>query len=156
MSDKSLEKIEADSSIDIDLDKDSWIYIYGSPDLQQARSMGYECEEPYLKERIKAEYRGFEVARASLVEKIDFPSKYALKQSLKWDNVYVAEYYLKGEVLTVDKYLGKYQLIKKPSQPWYILCKQFVRHPVVETVGGSILFSSFVLAIMFMVKHQPN
>ncbi len=147
MSDKSLKKVEPDSSIDIDLDKDTWLYIYGSPDLQQARSLGYECEQRYLKERIEAEYRGFEVADAYLIKKTDFPSKYALKQSLKWDNVYVGEYYSKGEVLTVDKYLGKYQLIKTPDRPWYIICRQFVAHPLFLTFGGSILLLSFILAI---------
>jgi hypothetical protein len=120
MNDKSLTELETDSLIDIDLDKDSWIYIYGSPDLQQARSLGYECEERYLKERIKAEYRGFEIANASLVKKIDFPSKHALKRSLKWNDVYIADYYLKGEVLAVDKYLGKYQLIKQLQAPRFI------------------------------------
>jgi hypothetical protein len=156
MNEKSLTKLETDSSIDIDLDKDSWIYIYGSPDLQQARSLGYECEERYLKERIKAEYRGFEIAKASLVKKIDFPSKHALKQSLKWNDIYISDYYLKGEVLTVDKYLGKYQLIKQPSQPWYILCKQFISHPFIQTFAGSILFSGFILTISFMIRHKPN
>ena len=41
------------SLVDLNLDKDTWIYTYGSANLQQVRSFGYDCQQQYLKERLK-------------------------------------------------------------------------------------------------------
>ena len=109
--------------ISIETDKDIWIYSNGSDRLRQARMLGYECENKYLKERIKAEYPGFKINTYSQAEKIDFPAQHAIDQSLKWDNAYVAKQYLDGEVIAVDNYLAKYQILKKVRQPLYVIIK---------------------------------
>jgi hypothetical protein len=102
--------------------KDTWIYTFGSAKLQQVRSFGYECEEPYLKERLKIEYPGFKINKGSIANKLDCPPMYAIK-SLKWHEAYIAKQYLEGEVIAIDNYLGKYQIIKKTAKPWYLIHK---------------------------------
>ncbi len=79
--------------IDLNLDKDTWIYTYGSPNLQQVRTFGYDCQQQYLKERLKAEYPGFEVNLGSEAKKLDFPPMYAIRESLKWSDAYIAKQY---------------------------------------------------------------
>jgi hypothetical protein len=112
----------------IDLDKDDWIALYGSSHLKMARTQGYECGELYLKERLRSEYPGFKINELSKATKLDLPPVYALKESLKWDNAYVAEQLTKGECLAVDNYLCKYQIIKRTYKPWYLFYKN-VKEP---------------------------
>ena len=98
--------------VQVETDKDIWIYNYGSDRLQQARTLDYECEAQYLQERLQFEYPGFKINTGSQAEKVDFPSQSAIKQSFQWDNAYVAKNYIDGEVIAIDRYLGKYQIIK--------------------------------------------
>jgi hypothetical protein len=57
----------------IETDKDTWIYTFGSQQLQYNRTLGYECQQKYLDERIKLEYPGFVIANAR-VKRVDYPS----------------------------------------------------------------------------------
>lgn len=98
--------------VQVETDKDIWIYNYGSDRLQQARTLDYECEAQYLQERLQFEYPGFKINTGSQAEKVDFPSQSAIKQSFQWDNAYVAKNYIDGEVIAIECYLGKYQIIK--------------------------------------------
>jgi hypothetical protein len=123
MNENSISRSTTDRLNTLDSDKDTWIYTYGSPKLQQVRSFGYECEEPYLQERLKVEYPGFKINKGSVAKKLDFPPMYAIKESLKWDEAYIAQQYLEGEVVTIDNYLGKYQIIKRTAKPWHLIYK---------------------------------
>lgn len=123
MNENSLDRSSTDNLLDLHIDKDTWIYTYGSSKLQQVRSFGYECDDRYLQERIKAEYPGFRINRASVAKKLDFPPLYAIKESLKWNDAYVAKQYSHGEVIAIDNYLGKYQIVKKTAKPWYLTYK---------------------------------
>ena len=103
----------------IETDKDTWIYTFGSQQLQYNRTLGYECQQKYLDERIKLEYPGFVIANAR-VKRVDYPTEYAVRQSLQYDNAYVGErIYPHGDFITIDDYLGKHQLIKPVRKPWY-------------------------------------
>lgn len=131
-----MERLENNISIDSDflvspvMDKDTWIYTHGSDRLQQARSFGYECEERYQQERLKADYSGFKINEYSLARKLDFPPYYAIKESLKWKNAYVAKQSIYGEVIVIDDFLGKHQLIKKTWKPWYLFYKNLLENDV--------------------------
>ena len=46
---------------------------------------------------------------------------YAIRESLKWSDAYIAKQYIKGEVIAIDRYLGKYQIIKRTAKPWYLI-----------------------------------
>ena len=130
------ESSDNSSSLVGDLEeKDSWIYLYGSPALQQALSLGYPCEDKYLQERIALEYPGFMryagTISADLFKKVDTPSPDAIAQVVYWDNAYVGKgipLRLRGndkfdirkqikanqqEVIVVPNYLGKYIIIKE-------------------------------------------
>lgn len=123
MNQREIEPFRDRNALDLDTDKDTWIYTYGSPNLQEIRSYGYECEEQYLKERLAAEYPGFKLNSGSSARKLDYPPLYAVRESLKWPNAYVSKQNLQGEVLAIDNYLGKYQIIKKTRKPWYLAYK---------------------------------
>jgi hypothetical protein len=145
MDDKSLQKPTVDDSADLTLDKDTWICIYGSLDLQQARSLGYECKERYLKERIESEYKGFKINHSSAAKKLDFPPKYAIKESFRWNDAYIAEHHIDGEVFAVDRYMGEYQIIKKVRKPWYISSKQWLLHDNL----GSIVTMTIIITLFY-------
>lgn len=123
----------------IELDKDDWIYLYGSSRLQVARTQGYECSELYLKERLKSEYPGFKINNGSKATRVDLPPVYAMQESLKWDDAYVAKQHNDGECIALDNYLGRYQIIKKTRKPWYLIYRD-IREPwfslLIGTVGG--------------------
>jgi hypothetical protein len=119
----SAELLATQNLVDFEIDKDTWIYTYGSHQLQEVRSFGYECEERYHQERLKTEYPGFKINHRSTSQKLDFPPLYAIQESLKWHNAYVAKQIIDGEVIAIDHYLGKYQIIKKTHKPWYLIYK---------------------------------
>jgi hypothetical protein len=112
----------------IDIDKDDWIYLYGSSRLQTARTQGYECKELYLKERLKSEYPGFKINERSKATRLDLPPVYAMKESLKWENAYIGNQIIDGECIAIDNYLGQYQIIKITRKPWYLFYKN-VKEP---------------------------
>jgi hypothetical protein len=139
MNENSLDRSPTENLLDLHLDKDTWIYTYGSPQLQQVRSFGYECQERYLQERLKAEYPGFKINTGSTANKLDFPPMYAIRESLKWNDAYIARQYNYGEVIAIDRYLGQYQIIKRTAKPWHSLYKNLTpNHPLVYGLLGSI------------------
>ena len=148
MHEKSLDQFKTESLTEIDLDKDAWIYTYGSPQLQQARSFGYECDEQYLKERLKFEYPGFKINLGSDVIKSDFPPIYAIRESLKWDDAYIAKHYLHGEVVAIDLYLDKYQIIKKTYKLWYLSCLNSYASDAAFNSMLLCIFISFMLCLI--------
>lgn len=120
----STELLDTQNLVDFEIDKDTWIYAYGSHQLQEVRSFGYECEERYQQERLKTEYPGFKINHRSTSQKLlDFPPLYAIQESLKWQNAYVAKQIIDGEVIAIDNYLGKYQIIKKTRKPLHLIYK---------------------------------
>jgi hypothetical protein len=146
MNESSLDRSPSKSLLDLHIDKDTWIYTYGSSKLQQVRSFGYECDDRYLQERLKADYPGFRINRASVAKKLDFPPLYAIKESLKWHDAYVAKQYSKGEVIAIDNYLGKYQIIKKTAKPWHLTYKNILTFD--ENDPKEIAFYAMLIIIM--------
>jgi hypothetical protein len=128
MQEISLDRSSTDDLVNLELDKDTWIYTYGSAKLQEVRSFGYECEERYLTERLKLEYAGFKINRRSSADKLDFPPLYAVRESLQWSGAYVAKQITDGEVIAIDRYLGKYQIIKKTHKPWYLVYRHLANY----------------------------
>lgn len=129
----------------IDIDKDDWIYLYRSSRLKTARIQGYECKELYLKERLKLEYPGFKINERSKATKLDLPPVYALEESSKWENSYVASQAFDGECIVLDDYLDSYQII---SKPWYLFYESdlFITSAVAIltcTISGAFLMILF-------------
>jgi hypothetical protein len=147
MNENSLDRssVENLGEIDLDLDKDTWIYTYGATQLQQVRSFGYDCEAQYLKERIKAEYPGFKLNTGSSAKKLDFPARYAIQESLKWNDAYIAKQYHHGEVIAIDNYLGKYQIVKKTVKPWHLTYKNLGNN---ESTIYSVLLGIFAALVI--------
>ncbi|NJR32158.1 MAG: hypothetical protein HC778_03990 [Chamaesiphon sp. CSU_1_12] len=146
MNENSLDRSRTENLLDLNIDKDTWIYTYGSSKLQQVRSFGYECDDRYLKERLKAEYPGFIINRGSVAKKLDFPPLYAIKESLKWNDAYVAKQYSQGEVITIDNYLGKYQITKKTAKPWYLRYKNIIT--IDENDPKEVAFYAMLITIV--------
>jgi hypothetical protein len=131
----------------IDLDKDDWIYLYGSSRLQAARIKGYECKELYFKERLNYDYPGFKINERSKAIKLDLPPVYAMKESLKWENAYVCNQVIDGECIAIDNYLGKYQIIKPTCKPWYLFYKN-IREP--WNLIWFVIFINVLLSIVYV------
>jgi hypothetical protein len=147
MNENSLDRSPTENLLDLHLDKDTWIYTYGSAQLQQVRSFGYDCDKRYLQERLKAEYPGFIINTGSGANKLDFPPMYAIRESLKWTDAYIAKQYTHGEVIAIlqgrgsanDNYLGYYQIVKQTTKPWYLLYKNInPNHPLVYCILAAV------------------
>ena len=149
----STELSETQNLVDFEIDKDTWIYTYGSHQLQEVRSFGYECEERYQQERLKIEYPGFKINHRSTSQQLDFPPLYAIQESLKWQNAYVAKQIIDGEVIAINNYLGKYQIIKKTRKPWYLIYKNLSDSNLsfYSTVLGCSLGLAIWAAILMIV-----
>ena len=141
------------NSVELEIDKDTWIYSYGSPQLQQVRSFGYECEERYQQERLKAEYSGFKINHRSKALKLDFPPLYAIYESLKWQDAYVAKQCIDGEMIAIDNYLGKYQIVKKTRKPWYLIYRNLSDNSIFllgTTLGCSIGLTIWIIILSIL------
>jgi hypothetical protein len=95
--------------------KEDWIFNYGSDLLQQSILAGYECNERYLQERVALDYPGFMV-NSGTYRKVDSPSESCLYACLGYENAYCSSDY-KNYYITIDNFLGKYQLIKLIDSP---------------------------------------
>jgi hypothetical protein len=99
-----------DSSIEVIDDKKEWILEYGSDLLQQSFMAGYDCNDRYLQERIAYDYPGFEINERNY-PKVDSPDEICFDACLGYEDAYCSSnnnsYYI-----TLDNFLGKYQLIK--------------------------------------------
>jgi hypothetical protein len=100
-------------------DKENWIFEHGSNLLQQSFMAGYNCNGRYLQERVVHEYPGFTINRGKY-KQVDSPSESCLYACFGYENSYCssnhADYYI-----TIDGFLGKYQLIKLIDAPTQIL-----------------------------------
>jgi hypothetical protein len=95
--------------------KEDWIFNYGSDLLQQSILAGYECNDRYLQERVAIDYPGFTVNSGNY-RKVDSPSESCLYACLGYENAYCSSDY-KKYYITIDNFLGKYQLIKLIDSP---------------------------------------
>jgi hypothetical protein len=112
----SVEPAQAVSAIETtDNSIKEWALEYGSNLLQESIIAGYDCNDRYLKERITYEYPGFKIATRNY-PKVDSPDERCLYACLGYENSYCsfsnASYYI-----TIDNFLGKYQLIKLIDDP---------------------------------------
>jgi hypothetical protein len=93
--------------------KEDWIFKYGSDLLQRSILAGYECNDGYLAERVARDYPGFKVNDRKY-KRVDTPSESCLYACLGYEHAYCSSnnnhYYI-----TIDNFLGKYQLIKPIS-----------------------------------------
>jgi hypothetical protein len=90
--------------------KEDWIFKHGSELLQQSLRAGYDCNDGYLAERLARDYPGFKINDRKY-KKVDTPSERCLHACLDYEYAHCCadreDYYI-----TVDNYLGRYQLIK--------------------------------------------
>ena len=127
-----------DDMFTIDLfvkNKEDWIFKHGSDLLQQSILAGYECNEGYLAERIARDYSGFNVNERKYT-KVDTPSESCLYACLGYENAYCSSNN-KNYYITIDNFLGKYQLIKPISTFTEITKLDFIGGSVVNNLFGS-------------------
>ena len=71
----------------------------------------YDCNEGYLAERLDRDYPGFIAKKFDKYKKVDTPNENCLYACSSYQNAYCSinkeNYYI-----TIDNYLGKYQLVK--------------------------------------------
>ena len=121
-----------DDMFTIDLfvkNKENWIFKHGSDLLQQSILAGYECNDGYLAERIARDYPGFNVNDRKY-KKVDTPSESCLYACLGYENAYCSSNN-KNYYITIDNFLGKYQLIKPIST--------FTETTKLDAIGGSVV-----------------
>ncbi len=99
-----------DSAVKANDDKDEWILGHGSDLLQQSFMAGYDCKDRYLQERIAIDYPGFAVNSGNY-HKVDSPDENCLYACLGYEDSYCSSSN-GGYYVTIDNFLGKYQLIK--------------------------------------------
>jgi hypothetical protein len=109
--------------------KEDWIFKYGSDLLQRAILAGYECNDGYLAERVARDYPGFKVNDRKY-KRVDTPSESCLYACLGYENAYCSSNN-KSYYITIDNFLGKYQLIKPIST--------FSRITKLDNLGGTVV-----------------
>ncbi len=90
--------------------KEDWIFKYGSELLQQSLRAGYDCNDGYLAARLAHDYPGFEINDLKYI-KVDTPSASCLYACFEYEHAHCSAYQ-EHYYITIDNYLGKYQLIK--------------------------------------------
>ncbi|PSB44621.1 hypothetical protein [Chamaesiphon polymorphus] len=109
--------------------KEDWIFKYGSELLQQSILAGYECNDGYLAERVSRDYPGFKVNDRKY-KKVDTPTESCLYACLGYEHAYCSSnnnnYYI-----TIDNFLGKYQLIKPINT--------FAEITKLDDIGGAVV-----------------
>ncbi len=112
--------------------KEDWIFKYGSDLLQRSILAGYECNDGYLAERVVRDHPGFTVNDRSKYKKVDTPTESCLYACLGYEHAYCSSnnnsYYI-----TIDNFLGKYQLIKPIST--------FTEITKLDSIGGTVVNS---------------
>jgi hypothetical protein len=115
--------------------KEDWIFKYGSDLLQQSILAGYECNDGYLSERVVRDYPGFKVNDRKY-KRVDTPSESCLYACFGYENAYCSSDN-KNYYITIDNFLGKYQLIK-PINTFAELTKlDDIGSAVVDNLFGS-------------------
>ena len=104
-------------------DKENWILEYGSNLLQQSFMAGYDCNDRYIQEKVAYAYPGFTI-NSGKYKKVDSPSESCLYACLGYENSYCSSNDSRSETLrerdyyiTIDGFLGRYQLIKLINSP---------------------------------------
>lgn len=135
-SDKVLLPTSFDDMFCIDLfakQKEDWIFKHGSGLLQQSILAGYECNDGYLAERIARDYPGFKVNDRKY-KRVDTPSESCLYACLGYENAYCSSHN-RNYYITIDNFLGKYQLIKQIDT--------FAEIPKLEGSGSEVINTLF-------------
>jgi hypothetical protein len=97
-------------------DKEDWIFEYGSNLLQQSFMAGYVCNDRYLQERVACDYPGFNI-NPEKYKKVDSPSETCFYACLGYEHAYCSSSTDRNYYITIDGFLGKYQLIKLIDVP---------------------------------------
>jgi hypothetical protein len=97
-------------------DKEEWVFEHGSNLLQQSFAAGYTCNDRYLQERVARDYPGFKI-NSEKYKKVDSPSEICLYACLGYENSYCSSSIDRQYYITIDGFLGKYQLIKLIDVP---------------------------------------
>jgi hypothetical protein len=153
-----------DDMFTIDLfvkNKEDWIFKHGSDLLQRSILAGYECNDGYLAERIARDHPGFTVNDRKY-KKVDTPTEACLYACLGYENAYCSSnnhsYYI-----TIDNFLGKYQLIKPMSNLAEIPKLDSMRETVANSLSSNIvpmvvlvgsLFTVFAMLLLLIYADQ--
>lgn len=117
--DSSVEITTVTSPVGSIEDKEHWIFEYGSNLLQQSFMAGYACNDRYLQERVVRDYPGFKI-NPDKYKKVDSPSETCLYACFGYENAYCSSLNNREYYITIDGFLGKYQLIKLIDTPTQI------------------------------------
>jgi hypothetical protein len=133
--------------------KEQWILDRGSDLLQQSLIAGYDCNDRYLQERITYDYPGFEIATRNY-PKVDSPDESCLYACLGYEGSYCSSNH-KNYYITIDNFLGKYQLIKLIDDPMKVAEENSIVPTAANTFatrmkkyGDSINSSPITLALV--------
>ena len=152
----SLEK-SMSALVEVTNSKEEWVLEYGSDLLQQSLMAGYDCGDRYLQERIAHEYSGFEINPRNY-SKVNSPDESCLYACLGYEDAYCssnnASYYI-----TIDNYLGKYQLIKLIDAPLKIAEESSIVQTAADTFSTKIrryetLINSSPLALSMIASFS--
>jgi hypothetical protein len=91
-------------------EKENWIHQHGSNFLQHSLMAGYNCNDRYRQERLVRDYPGF-IINSGKYRKVDSPSESCLYACLGYEDAYCSSNH-QDFFITIDGFLGKYQLIK--------------------------------------------
>jgi hypothetical protein len=107
------------SSTVIDADKDNWISKYGSDLLKEMLKSGDKSNTQYAIERLEIDYPGFKIIEERGIEQVDTPPSYCLEACRAIEGSYCGQYRYSSSTyyLTIDKYLGSYQIAKEIVSP---------------------------------------
>jgi hypothetical protein len=158
-----------DSAIAVTDGKKEWIIEHGSDLLQQSLLAGYDCGDRYLQERIAYDYPGFEINLRNY-PKVNSPDERCLYACLGYEDAYCSSNN-KSYYITIDNFLGKYQLVKPIEAPIQIADRNFItrinsldvnirrnKTIIVVTLGTSIvlLLSLFCYLFFSGIPYQPQ
>ena len=141
--------------------KEDWIFKHGSDLLQRSILAGYECNDGYLAERIARDHPGFK-ANDRKYKKVDTPTEACLYACLGYENAYCSSNN-KNYYITIDNFLGKYQLIKPISNFAEITKLDAIGATVANSLSSNIvpmvvlvgsLFTVFAMLLLLIYADQ--
>ena len=128
--------------------KEQWIIEHGSDLLQQSLMAGYDCNDRYLQERLAHDYPGFEIATRNY-PKVDSPDESCLYACLGYEGSYCS-FNNKNYYITIDNFLGKYQLIKLIDDPM----KVAEENSIVQTAAST--FATRIRRYRDSINNSPQ
>ena len=146
------ESAQETANEDLVVEKDEWIYLFGSDDLRLLHQLGYSCAGMYLEERMAVDYHGFK-----LWELGDYglhmpqtPSVKAAKEAMHWEGARIATggrygfSLIERELIVIYKYLGDYTIVRPAKRtPCMILVELYKLSLIAAVVlSGTQLFLS--------------